>query len=133
MTELTPEVEEAIEEIRQAYLGHPVEVEPDGQGGAYVVVDDLEIGDQYAPSTSWVGFQIGFQYPQADVYPHLIDIKVRRLDGQALGEGFSDPNSPMQWRSRTAIQVSRRSKRLNPATDTAALKLAKVLDWIKSR
>jgi hypothetical protein len=130
MTALTPEVEEAIAEIRQAYPGHRVEVAADGQGGAYVVVNDLEIGDQYAPSTSWVGFQVGFQYPQADVYPHFIVAGVRRLDSRALGDAFSGPTP---WRNRSAIQVSRRSNRLNPATDSAALKLTKVLDWIRSR
>lgn len=130
MTALTPEVAEAIEEIRAAYPGHPVAVEPDGQGGAYAVVDQLEIGDQYAPSTTWVGFQIGFQYPQADVYPHFIDAGVRRLDSRALGDSFSGPTT---WRDRAAVQVSRRSNHLNPATDTAALKLGKVLAWIQSR
>ena len=32
-----------------------------------------------------------------------------------------------------ATMVSRKSNRWNPAQDTAALKLAKVLDWIRTR
>jgi len=108
---MTPEVEGTIEEIRQAFPGHRVEAEPEEQGGAYVVVHDLPISNQYVPSVSWVGFLIGFQYPYADVYPHFIDGNVRRRDDASLGEAFSGPT---QWRGRNAFQISRRSNRLNP-------------------
>lgn len=131
---MTTEVEAAIQEIRWAFPEHQLEVQPEPQGGAYVVVNHLQIGDQYAPSTSWVGFLITFQYPYADCYPHYVDGRVERADGQALGQGFSGPmtwQTPLQ--SRSAVQVSRRSNRLNAATDTALLKLLKVLEWMKSR
>jgi hypothetical protein len=127
---MTPDVEVAVAEIHEAFSGHRVEVEPEGQGGAYVVVHDLPLGDQYVPSTSWMGFLIGFQYPYSDCYPHFVAGTLRRADGRPLGEGFS---GLMEWRNRSAIQVSRRSNRLNPATDTALLKLLKVLEWIRSR
>ncbi|MCZ7579107.1 MAG: hypothetical protein M5U18_19520 [Dehalococcoidia bacterium] len=32
-----------------------------------------------------------------------------------------------------AIQISRRNNKLDPATDTAALKVAKVLEWLRLR
>lgn len=127
---MTPEVELAIDEIRRAFSDHRVEVEVEGQGGAYVVVHDLEIGERYVPSTSWFGFLITFQYPRADVYPHYIDGSIRRADGNQLGGGFS---SPTAWRGRPAILVSRRSNKLNPTVDTATMKLAKVIEWIRSR
>jgi hypothetical protein len=34
---------------------------------------------------------------------------------------------------RPALQLSRRSNRLNPATDTALLKLMKVRQWFSTR
>jgi hypothetical protein len=126
---MTPEVEQAIAQIKQAFAGHPVDVEPEPQGGAYVIVHNLLIGEQYIPTTSWVGFLIGFQYPYADVYPHFIDGSLRRADGQAYGVGFSH----VSWQGRQAIQLSRRSNRLNPAVDTAATKLTKVLAWVRSQ
>lgn len=37
------------------------------------------------------------------------------------------------FEDRPAVQISRRSNRLNPATDTAVIKLHKVLAWLRSR
>ncbi|SRR6266404_1593200 len=127
---MTPEVERAIREIETAFDGHKVDFESEPQGGAYVVVHDLFIGERYVPTTTWFGFLITFQYPRADVYPHLVDPELRRADGRPLGAGFSGPTG---WYGRSAIQVSRRSNRLNPAIDTAATKLAKVIEWMKSQ
>lgn len=127
---MTPEVQRAIEELKEAFPGHPIDVTPEAQGGAYIVVRDLPIGEQYIPSISWVGFQMTFQYPNADVYPHFVDGSLRRKDGRGLGQGLSGPTN---WQERSVIQVSRRSTRLNPAVDTAATKLTKVLSWLKSQ
>ncbi|MBD2166419.1 hypothetical protein H6G04_18650 [Calothrix membranacea FACHB-236] len=128
---MTPEIEQAIAEIQIAFPEHPIGVEAESQGGAYVIVNNLLIGEQYLPSTSWVGFLITFQYPHADVYPHFIDGQLRRVDGSLIqGNGLS---GSMTWQERQAIQVSRRSNRLNPAIDTAATKLAKVLTWLRNQ
>lgn len=127
---MTPEVEQAIAEIKQTFPGHPIDIEPEAQGGAYIIIHNLLIGEKYIPSVSWFGFLIGFQYPHADVYPHFIDGSLQRADGQRLGAGFS---GSMTWRNQKAIQVSRRSLRLNPGIDTAATKLTKVLSWLKSQ
>lgn len=128
---MTPEVEQAIAEIQLAFPEHPIEVEAESQGGAYVIVNNLFIGEQYLPSTSWVGFLMTFQYPHADVYPHFIDGQLRRADGSLIqGNGLS---GSITWQDRQAIQVSRRSNRLNSAIDTAATKLAKVLTWLRNQ
>ncbi len=127
---MNPEVERAIAEIRQTFPGNAVEVQPDPNGGAYIIVQDLMIGEQYTPSNSWLGFQITFQYPHADVYPHYIDGNVRRIDGQAYGAGLQTSHS---WQGRNAVMVSRRSNRWNAVIDTAATKLTKILTWLKSQ
>lgn len=126
---MTPEVEQAIAEIRQAFPEHTVEVQPESQGGAYIIVHNLLIGEQYTPSTSWIGFLLSFQYPYADVYPLFMDSMVHRADGQAWGTGLS---SPVSWNNRNTVQISRRANPWNPAVDTAATKLAKVLAWLRS-
>lgn len=127
---MTPDVEQAIAELRQAFPGHPLQVEPEPQGGAYILVEHLLIGEQYCPSMSWVGFLLTFQYPHADVYPHFMDGVVQRVDGQGWGSGLS---GPVSWNNRSSIQISRRSNRWNPGTDTAATKLTKVLEWLRSQ
>lgn len=127
---LAPDVQEAIAQARQALAGHTIDVVEDGQGGVRVTVHDLPLGDQYVPGASWVGFAIGFQYPASDVYPHFVRGDLSRADGRPLGEALTTGH---MWNGGPAIQVSRRSPRWDRDTDTAVMKLAKVLEWIRSR
>ena len=128
MTQIQPQIEKAIAEVRGSFPDCRVEAEPDGGGGAYVTVYDVPLGPPYLQSKIWVSFQITFQYPYADVYPHFACAELARADGRSLGEGFGNAN----WRGRPATQLSRRSNKLNPATDTAALKLLKVMQWLRT-
>ena len=123
------EVAEAIAEIEATFDESSVEFEEDPDGGAYVVVDPVDPGDPYEQRETWIGFQITFQYPISDVYPHFVCRDLRRTDGHELGEG----TSPAEWRGRPAIQISRRSNHLDPQTDTAVIKLHKVLEWLRTR
>lgn len=126
---LTPEISNALEQLNELFSGHRIDVQPEPDGGARVVIHDLDIGPRFVPNVTWCGFAIPFQYPRADVYPHFIDAAVKRIDGQALGQGLQ----PATWANAPAIQVSRRSNRWDPTIDTAALKLIKVLDWLRSQ
>ena len=128
MTGMLPAVAQAIEEIRRTFEGCGVESEEDGSGGAFVVVTGIRLGCPYAQAEIWIGFQITFQYPYADVYPHFTNAELARLNGGGLGNGFGLGS----FRGRPAMQISRRSNRLNPQTDTAALKLLKVVRWMKN-
>lgn len=126
---MTPPVVEAIEEVRASCSPSSIDVEEDGQGGAYVVVHDLALGEQFHPARGWVGFHVTFQYPHADVYPHYVDAQITRVDGQPMGAAIT----PTSWRGRPCHQISRRSNHWNPAGDTAAGKLLKVLDWLRAQ
>ena len=127
MSTIVPGVAKAIEEIRHTFDPCPVEAEPDADGGATVVVRDIPMGSPYTQARVWIGFQITFQYPYADVYPHFTNAALSRSDGAGLGGGFGTAT----FCGQPAIQISRRSNRLNPETDTAALKLLKVIRWMK--
>jgi len=124
---MTPEVVAAIDEIRALFSDSVVGSEEDGEGGAYVTVTGLDIGPHYEPAIASCGFRIMFQYPRADVYPHYILGGVKRRGGQSC-QGVQQ----VTWRQQEALQLSRRSNKLNPATDTAALKLVKVLEWFRN-
>ena len=126
---LTPEVRQAIDEIAAAFPDAAIDAEADGEGGAYVSVRGVALAPIYRQRETWIGFHITYMYPSADVYPHFVREDLCRADGNPLGGGMS----PQHFRSRPAIQLSRRSNRLNPATDTAALKLQKVLLWLNNR
>ncbi len=128
---LTRAVERAIEEVRASYPDHKVEVVEDGQGGARVRVHDLFLGEQYDPKTSWIAFAITFQYPEADVYPHFLIRTLKRVDNAPLGGAFQQTENT-RWEGELATQVSRRSNNRNHDLDTAAIKVGKVLVWLRS-
>ena len=127
MSTIVHSVAMAIDEIRCTFDQCAVDAEPDGAGGAIVVVKGISMGSPYIQSEVWIGFQITFQYPYADVYPHFTNADLARADSGSLGGGFGTAT----FRGQSAIQISRRSNRLNPETDTAALKLLKVIRWMK--
>ena len=123
---MTPEVEEAIEELRTVFPDLEIVVDAETQGGAYVTVRNVFLGGQYQPDHSWIGFLLPYTYPNSDVYPHFTDPTLSRTDGQTLNSAFQRTS----WRDQLAIQMSRRSPRWNPNEDTAVLKLQKVLAWL---
>jgi len=126
---MTPTVAEAVEEIKQTFEGVPVVARDDEEGGAYVRIEPVDPGPPYAQRETWIGFRITAQYPYADVYPLFVRPDLSRTDCQALGEGMAAAT----FDGQPAVQVSRRSNHLDPGTDTAALKVLKVLRWMASR
>jgi len=126
-------VAQAVVEIEAAFPDHRVEHVPDGEGGAFVRVHELPLGDAYLPCSGWVTFRITHAYPHADIYPHYLPDGLQRRDGKALGEGFHKQQMQLGPFTGAATMVSRKSYRWNPAHDTAAIKLAKLLDWIRTR
>jgi hypothetical protein len=126
---LTPEVEGAIREIAAAFPKCVLESTDDGQGGALVTLKDVSIPGPYEQEASWFGFHIAHTYPYADIYPHFVRHDLSRRDKKPLGDGLSVGT----FRNQQAIQISRRSNHHNAATDTALLKLQKVIKWLTSR
>lgn len=124
---MTTEVTQAIAAIQSAFPNCPVTATADPGGGAHVIVEDVPLPRIYDQKSTWVGFHITDAYPFADVYPHFVRNDLSRSDGQKLGPAAQPGHS---FQGRPAIQLSRRSNRLNPARDTALLKLQKVLEWL---
>lgn len=126
---MTPEVEQAIAEIQSAFPNCPVTATAANGGGGYVIVENVPLPGPgiYEQKSTWIGFHITDAYPYADVYPHFVRDDLIRSDGQGLGPAAQAGHS---FQGRPAIQLSRRSNRLNPATDTALLKLQKVIQWL---
>jgi hypothetical protein len=124
------EVATAIEEIRLAFSGKELVIAEDSEGGARVIVEEIELGPPFQQPQSWFGFYITCSYPYADVYPHFVRADLSLVSGHPLGEGTS---AGQNFLGRAAIQLSRRSNRLNPKTDTAALKLLKVIEWLRRK
>ena len=127
---VTSEVNVAVEELRATFDQCTIDWTEDGNGGAFVTIRDVGLTpDIYEQQSSWLGFHITHTYPYADVYPHFVRHDLSRKDKKPLGEGISIGN----FRECPAIQLSRKSNKHNPATDTAAIKAQKVLLWLNSR
>lgn len=129
---MKPDVEAAVEELREAFPDSTVTAVPDPEGGAYVTVDPVDTGGPYVQEITWIKFHVTFQYPYSDVYPHFVIPDLQRKDGASLGEGLQQPVA-FGGDGLPATQISRASRKLDPSIDTAALKLVKVLHWLGSR
>lgn len=129
MTAPNANVVKAIDELRACFPDCPLQMTPDGAGGALIEMQAIPLGSPWAQSETWIGFQITYQYPYADVYPHFVRHDLSREDKKPFGPGLGQGH----FRGVPAVQISRRSNKLNPATDTATLKLLKVLSWLRSQ
>jgi hypothetical protein len=125
---LTPEVAAAIADLETAYSGR-VTANEDGMGGALVMVDPVALGAPYVQEDTWVGFHVTHLHPNADIYPHHVRGDLSRVDGQVLGAG----TSPSSFQGQPSQQLSRRSNRRNSSTDTALLKLERVVQWLLAK
>ena len=122
------DVANAIEELKRAFPSSDVYCREDGEGGAYVIVEDVAIGGRYWPSSTWLGGHITALYPYADIYPLFIADNVRRVDGVA----FEPPVTPgAQFLERPALQVSRRNNHTQHYPQTAVAKFIKVLHFLE--
>ena len=124
---MNQDVAEAVEELRKAFAPSEVTVAEDQQGGAYVIVESIEIGTRYKPSVTWLGGHIPALYPCADIYPVFMAADVLRVDGRE----FQAPvTSGHAFIGRPAIQISRRNNQIHLVPQTAVAKFAKILDFL---
>ncbi len=123
---MTSEVEQAVEELQACFRDTEVDAVDTGDGGATVTIARVDPGPVYVQHETCMRFTISFQYPYADIYPLFVRPDLDRVDGQPHGEGIAES----EFNGEKVLQLSRRSNRLNPAIDTAALKVAKVLQWL---
>lgn len=124
-----PAVSRAVEELRTCFPDAEVDATDTGDGGVTVTINPVELGPVYVQRDTWLRFAISFQYPYADVYPLFVRPDLTRVDGNGHGTGVTQGS----FNGEPAMQLSRRSNRLNPAVDTAALKVMKVVKWLREQ
>lgn len=122
------EVSKGVEELKGQFSTCGLSAREDSQGGAYVLIDEIGLGDRFHPSTTWMGFHIPAQYPYADIYPVFIGSDVRRADGIAFVPPVTHGHT---FEGRPAIQVSRRSAMAaQNGNQKATAKILKILDFL---
>lgn len=133
-------VVEAIEELRAAFPDSSVTFVEDAEGGASVRIEPVDIGPGFEPRRTWIGFHITWPYPDADVYPLFIDGMVKYVGSRAAPNAHPEGALPvpmsrgatMPGFERPAIQISRRSNRRDPETDSAARKALRVIEFLRT-
>lgn len=122
------EVTEAIEELRRKFPRCAVNIEDDGNGGARVVLENVELGQRFSPDRTWLGAHIPALYPYADIYPVFMGAEVTRADGVP----FTPPITPnANFNGRPALQISRRNNLAQQYPQPAYAKFIKVLDFLQ--
>lgn len=125
---MKPDIAAAIEELKRAFPSSAVTINEDGQGGAHVFVETVDIGARFEPSTTWMGGHITALYPYADIYPVFIDAAVRRADGREFAAPITNGHN---FAGRSAIQISRVNNQVQNCPQTAVAKFMKILDFLE--
>jgi hypothetical protein len=122
-----PPVADAVESLRKAFPDAVVDARDDGSGGAYVILDSVTLGSKFVPDKTWMGGHIPPQYPYSDIYPLFIGADVRFASGAPFVAPITANHT---FCGRPALQISRRTNRLEPSLQTAPYKFQKVLYWL---
>ncbi|MGB5102531.1 MAG: hypothetical protein WBO04_04330 [Steroidobacteraceae bacterium] len=122
-------VSAAIENLHACFPSSEIVIEPDGNGGARVAVETVELSDAYVQNTTWLAGHLVSQLPYADIYPIFVRGDLARRDGRPLGTGLSPGH---MFLNRSAVQASRRSNRRDPALELAGHKFLKVIEWLRT-
>ena len=126
---MNPEVDAAVAELRTKFPGVEVTSQEDGDGGAIVTMFPIDPGPSHIQGETWLKFAINCQYPYSDVYPLFARADLTRVDGSNHGPGITVGS----FQGEPALQLSRRSNRRDPALDTAARKVARVIEWLQAQ
>lgn len=126
-------VDDALRQIQSCYANLTINTFADGQGGAWVEIVDMPLGDPYGQAETFLVFLLPFTLPGSDIYPMFVRADLSRLDGRPLGEGFAVTELawPGDASPRPVVQVSRKT-RGSFAAQTATQKVAKVVHWVLS-
>ena len=90
----------AIAEIRACFPDNSLEFLPERSGWLFVTLRGISLGPPWAQPDTWISFQITFQYPYADVYPHFVRHDLSRADGKPFGPGLGVAHSAASQQSK---------------------------------
>jgi len=128
-TQLNASVSAAVENLRACFPNSQIVIEPDGNGGARVAIETVELSGIYVQNTTWIAGHLVPQLPYADIYPLFVRGDLARRDGRPLGSGLS---AGQMFLGRGAVQASRRSNRRDPSIELAGHKFLKVIEWLRT-
>jgi len=125
---VSSEIVAAVYGIREDFPEYRVYAWPNGSGGVYVVIDQVDIGERWSTQTTWLGFHIAYTYPEGDVYPHFLRADLQRAEQGALTAPF---NASGEFAGQSATVLSRASHQRDQETFTAARKARSVISFLR--
>jgi hypothetical protein len=116
-----------LEQLEEVFSGR-VRHEPDGEGGAFVVVDGIELGERWSATVAALAFHLAYNYPASSIYPYYLQPDIVPADG-----GFPQALQRVDWRGSPMVQVSLRQENWDPRRDNAVGAVMQTQDWLRSR
>lgn len=126
-------VDVALENLRSAFGPDVVSLIGRDGDGAWVRIEGVPLGPGFAQATTFVLAHLAETLPFADIYPIFVRPDLSRVDGQPLaapvtyGHTAGPPDAPV-----AVAQLSRRT-RGDASQQTAADKVAKVMNWLRGQ
>jgi hypothetical protein len=119
---------EVAEGVRQLEMAFPDQVshEPDGQGGTYVTVGDIQLGDGWTEVAAPLTLHLAYNYPAAAPYPFYLPARVEP------NGTWPEALQRVHWRDTDVLQVSLRHNSWDPGRDTAVGSVFQVRDWLRT-
>ncbi|MGZ3236971.1 MAG: hypothetical protein ACXU8A_06295 [Burkholderiaceae bacterium] len=124
---MKPGVVKGIEELKEQFKESIFTIREDENGGAYVCIESVQLGERYQPASTWMGFHMTAQYPYADIYPVFVGEEIGRVDGRAFEAPVTRGHT---FESRPAIQISRRCTTADNGSQKATAKILKILNFM---
>lgn len=119
------DVGEGVRQLAETFPDR-VSYEADGQGGAYVTVANIELGESWGMPVAPLSFHLAYNYPAAAPYPFYLPA------GTEPNSDWPNGLQRVQWRERAVVQVSLRHNSWDPARDSAVGSVFQVRDWLRT-
>lgn len=128
-------VREAFDTIVDAFPNTQISSYADGQGGLWVELAEIPLGNNYVQDTTFMVFLLPFTIPGADIYPTFVRADLTRRDGAGHGDGIAVTQLkwPAEDTPRQVSQLSRSTRGGAFTFQTAAHKVNKVINWLVTK
>jgi hypothetical protein len=123
---MTADVRDATEGL-EIHFGDRVAWESDGEGGAVVTIEEIELGKAWTRTEAPLRFVAPYNFPAAPPYPYYLP-----RDAHPQGP-WPTALQPIEWRGAPAIQVSLRNNRWDPARDSLLGCVLQVAAWLREQ
>jgi hypothetical protein len=122
-----PEHQLAIENVRDTFPDHTVDIEVPNDGTTLITVRQVAIGEGWNHSVIDLAVKLQVTFPSTPPYPFYGPAGMARTDGLSLSQ--IQPQVQLDGQLRTQISLN---KPFDPAIETLGSRVAAVACWLRS-